>query len=90
MKVLTEATGGGAFTAFDQEDLPRIVRTIGLAVRYRYVISYAPVREEASKTDRTKAAADPSTHKIQLELYPKGKFARYSLPYYKRSYHSIK
>lgn len=89
MKVLTEATGGGAFTAFDQEDLPRIVRTIGLAIRDRYVISYVPVRGAASKTNGTKTAADPLSHKIQLELYPKEKFARYSLPYYKRSYHSI-
>src|SRR6267143_1932670 len=79
MKVLTETTGGGVFTARDGEDLPRIVRTIGLAVRYRYVLTYRPVH----------GAGDASQHKVVVQLYPKEKFRGYSLPYYKRSYHSI-
>lgn len=79
MKVLTEVTGGGVFTARDEEDLPRIVRTIGLAVRYRYIISYKPVH----------APSDSRQHKVVVQLYPKEKFKGYSLPYYKRSYHSI-
>ncbi len=79
MKVLTEATGGGVFTARDGEDLPRIVRTIGLAVRYRYVLTYRPVH----------GAGDSRQHKVVVQLYPKEKFRGYSLPYYKRSYHSI-
>jgi Ca-activated chloride channel family protein len=78
MKVLTEVTGGGVFTARDEEDLPRIVRTIGLAVRYRYVLSYKPAHGGESRQ-----------HKIAVELYPKEKFRGYSLPYYKRTYHSI-
>jgi Ca-activated chloride channel family protein len=78
MKVLTEVTGGGVFTAHDEEDLPRIVRTIGLAVRYRYVLSYKPAHGGESRQ-----------HKVVVELNPKEKFRGYSLPYYKRTYHSI-
>jgi Ca-activated chloride channel family protein len=89
MKTLTEATGGGVFTARDEEDLPRIVRTIGLAVRYRYVITYKPIRDSASKGNRLDIAGNHSLRKIHLELYPGEKFAGYSVPYYKRSYHSI-
>jgi hypothetical protein len=72
-------TGGGVFTAQDEEDLPRIVRTIGLAVRYRYVLSYKPAH----------GTSDSRQHKVVVELYPKEKFRGYSLPYYKRVYHSI-
>jgi VWFA-related protein len=89
MKVLTEATGGGVFTARDEEDLPRIVRTIGLAVRYRYVLTYEPIREFISRDNRKDVPGDHRSHKIHLELYPKEKFAGYSTPYYKRGYHSI-
>jgi hypothetical protein len=84
MKVLTESTGGGVFTARDEEDLPRIVRTIALAVRYRYVLTYKPIRGD----NRRDAAGEHSPHKIHLELYPKEKFAGYSAPYYKRTYRS--
>jgi Ca-activated chloride channel family protein len=79
MKALTEVTGGGVFTARDEEDLPRIVRTIGLAVRYRYVLSYKP----------THGAGESRQHKVAVELYPKEKFRGYSLPYYKRTYRGI-
>src|SRR4029077_12774492 len=89
MKALTEATGGGVFTARDEEDLPRIVRTIGLAVRYRYVLTYEPIREFISRDNRKDVPGDHRSHKIHLELCPKGKFAGYSTPYYKRGYHSI-
>ncbi len=89
MKALTEATGGGVFTARDEEDLPRIVRTIGLAVRYRYIITYKPIRAPISRDNRQDVAGDRRSHKIHLELYPKEKFAGYSTPYYKRGYHSI-
>ena len=43
LKDLTEVTGGGVLTAHNLEDLPRIVRTIGQAVRYRYVLTYKPL-----------------------------------------------
>lgn len=89
MKALTEATGGGVFTARDGDDLARIVRTIGLAVRYRYVLTYRPARAPGSTEARQESAGDQAAHKIRLELNPKEKFAGYSVPYYKRSYHSI-
>jgi Ca-activated chloride channel homolog len=89
MKTLADASGGGVFTARDDSDLPRIVRTIGLAVRYRYVLSYEPERSEAAKQNRERNTAEHSTHKIRLELYPKEKFAHYSVPYYKRTYRSF-
>lgn len=85
MKVLTEASGGGVFTARREEDLPRIVRTIGLAVRYRYVLSYRPAHSYTVSDNRENVAVQ-KTHKILLELYPKEKFSGYSLPYYKRTY----
>lgn len=89
LKTLTEPTGGGVFTAREQEDLPRIVRTIGLAVRYRYFISYKPVHQRVSDPAREKEAGDPAKHKIHIELSPKEKFKGYSLPYYKRGYQSL-
>ncbi len=89
MKTLTEATGGGVFTARDEEDLPRIVRTIGLAVRYRYVLTYEPTRAPLSRDNRQALAGDHDLHKIHLELCPKEKFVGYSVPYYKRGYHSV-
>ena len=89
LKTLTEATGGGVFTASQVEDLPRIVRTIGEAVRYRYVLSYKPLRKSEPENARGKAEHDPARHKIHLELYPKEKFRGYYLPYYKRGYNSL-
>ena len=89
MKVLTEVTGGGVFTARDEEDLPRIVRTVGLAVRYRYVLTYKPVH--ATRVTKTRESSlDSRQHKVVVQLYPKEKFRGYSLPYYKRVYHSIR
>jgi len=79
MRTLTEVTGGGVFTARDEEDLPRIVRTIGLAVRYRYTLTYKPAHH----------SGDSVQHKVLVQLYPKEKFRGYSVPYYKRSYRSI-
>lgn len=89
LKTLTEATGGGVFTAKEEEDLPRIVQTLGLAVRYRYFISYKPLPGKQSDAGREKGSDDQTLHKVHIELYPKEKFRGYSLPYYKRSYHSV-
>jgi len=86
LKTLTEVTGGGVFTAHSMEDLPRIVRTIGLAVRYRYLLTYKP----ASRRKTSSATADESNwHKLRIELSPKDKFAGYGFPYYKRGYSRI-
>jgi len=90
LKTLTEASGGGVFTARQLEDLPRIVQTIGQAVRYRYVLTYKPDRPQELATARGQVAdSDPTRHKIHIELFPKEKFKGYGFPYYKRSYHSI-
>ena len=85
MSTLTEVSGGGTFTAENKKDLSRIVRTIGLAVRYQYVLSYRPIR--ASRSDSgVQKKEDPARHKVHLELYPKDKFRKYSLPYYRHFY----
>jgi Ca-activated chloride channel homolog len=86
LKYLTEATGGGVFTAKNVEDLPRIVRTIGLAVRYRYVLTYRPT---AVPNVGVAENGDAKFHKIHIELRPKEKFAGYGIPYYKRGYTRI-
>lgn len=90
MKVLADVSGGGVFTARHGYDIPRIVRTIALAVRYRYILTYKPLRDDPfAKTNKT-ATADPTLHRIDLELYPKQKFAGYSIPYYKHLYRSFR
>jgi len=86
LKAIAEASGGGVFTAKDPVDLPRIVRTIGMAVRYRYVLTYEPRHAQQSAEA---GANNEGWHKIQLELYPKEKFKGYSVPYYKRRYRSL-
>jgi Ca-activated chloride channel family protein len=86
LKTLTEATGGSVFTAHELDDLPRIVRTISLAVRYQYVLTYKPApRPNAGVVTEGEA----KWHKIHVELRPKDKFARYGIPYYKRGYNRI-
>jgi Ca-activated chloride channel family protein len=89
LKTLTEASGGGVFTAGQLEDLPRIVRTIGQAVRYRYVLTYRPIRDPKTSASTEKAEGDPSKHKIRIELFPKEKFKGFYLPYYKHGYRSF-
>ena len=89
LKVLTEATGGGVFTAHNMEDLPRVVRTIGLAVRYRYVLTYKPAGKGKGKASAV-PAGENNWHKIHVELRPKEKFAGYGIPYYKRGYARIR
>jgi len=87
MKVLAEASGGGVFTAKREEDLIRIVRTIGLAVRYRYVVSYEPAGTDGFNVNRVSVKSHHGPHDIVVKLYPKSRFAGYSLPYYKRHYY---
>ena len=88
LQTLTEATGGGVFTAKHEEDLPRIVRTISLAVRYRYILSYKPP-ETAGKAAAEGASSESKWHKIFLELNPKEKFKGFGIPYYKRKYYKF-
>jgi Ca-activated chloride channel homolog len=86
LQVLTAVTGGGVFTARNLQDLPRIVRTIALAVRYRYVLAYEPILKE---NDGVVTSGEAKWHKIHIELRPKGKFAGYGIPYYKPGYSRI-
>jgi Ca-activated chloride channel family protein len=88
LSVLTQVTGGGVFTAANEEDLPRIVRTIGLAVRYQYLLAYKPRRAEVPASKGTRSGQEDGQHKIQVELYPQGNFKGYSMPYYKHGYRS--
>jgi len=86
LKTLTEATGGSVFTARELDDLPRIVRTISLAVRYQYVLTYKPTTKPNAGVFTEGGA---KWHKIHIELRPKGKFPGFGLPYYKRGYNRI-
>ena len=88
LQTLTEATGGGVFTAKHEEDLPRIVRTISLAVRYRYILSYKPP-ESPAKAAAEGTSGESKWHKIFLELNPKEKFKGFGIPYYKRKYYKF-
>jgi len=82
MQTVAQATGGGVFTARKLEDLSRIVRTISLAVRYQYVLTYKPTNQHAGIA----AEGTAKWHKLHIELRPKDKFAGYGVPYYKRGY----
>jgi Ca-activated chloride channel family protein len=86
LSTLAEVTGGAVFTAQKEEDLPRIVQTIGLAVRYQYLLAYSPIR---SGRTESKSPNDNDVHKIHVELYPKDKFKGYGSPYYRGRYHSL-
>ena len=86
LRVLTQGTGGGVFTAKTVDDIWRIVRTIGMAVRYQYVLTYEPLHEAAVETKRSKSPDKNNRHKIHIELYPQEDFRGYSVPYYRDSY----
>ena len=88
LQILTEATGGGVFTAKHDEDLSRIVRTISVAVRYRYILTYAPPKGPA-KAVAEGASGESKWRHIHLELNPKERFKGYGIPYYKRRYYKF-
>jgi len=78
LKRLTEVTGGSVFTAHDLNDLPRIVQTIALAVRFQYLLSYQSSGPSVKQS---------KWHRIHIELDPQERFRRYSL-FYKQGYFS--
>jgi Ca-activated chloride channel homolog len=82
LKVLTETTGGAVFTARRLEDLERIVHTIGIAVRYSYLIGYEPPSHErgAHRKDRD------GSHEVSVQLVPSDKYRGYVI-YAKRRYY---
>jgi Ca-activated chloride channel family protein len=81
LKELAEASGGGVFTASNEDDLPRIVHALGKAVRYAYLLEYAP-----SGLNDVKRPNDwNGRHKLKIELTPPERFRRYAT-YFKRGY----
>ena len=84
LKVLTETTGGAVFTAGQLEDLQRIVETIGMAVRYSYLIGYDPPlrgRETHSKDS-------DGWHKVHIQLVPPENYRGYVVFAKQRYYES--
>jgi len=82
MKELTETAGGSVFTANRLEDLQRIVQTLGVAVRYSYLLGYDPPAQ--------KNAVHPKGwdgwHKVSVQLVPQEKYKGYAM-YTKRGYY---
>jgi Ca-activated chloride channel family protein len=76
MKELTEASGGAVFTARRLRDLPRIVRTIGNAIRYAYLIGYQPpVRME--KISGSSISNADAWHNVKVTLVPASRYKGY-------------
>ena len=76
MKVLTEASGGAVFTARRLSDLPRIVRAIGSAIRYAYLIGYQP----PARVERVSGSSNPSAvgwHRVKVTLVPASRYGGY-------------
>ena len=76
MKVVTEASGGAVFTARRLRDLPRIVRAIGSAIRYAYLIGYQP----PARVERVSSSSNPSPvgwHSVKVTLAPTSRYKGY-------------
>jgi Ca-activated chloride channel family protein len=84
LKVLTETTGGAVFTAGQLEDLQRIVETIGMAVRYSYLIGYDPPLRGSTTHSKDWDGA----HKVHVQLAPPENYPGYVLFAKKRYYES--
>ncbi|MDE3136868.1 MAG: VWA domain-containing protein [Acidobacteriota bacterium] len=78
MKVLTEASGGAVFTARRLTDLPRIVRAIGQAIRYAYLIAYEPPAH-MEKVSRTSSPGANGWHTVKVSLVPAGRYKGYAI-----------
>jgi Ca-activated chloride channel homolog len=81
LKVLAETTGGSVFTANHLEDLQRIVQTIGIAVRYSYLIGYDPPLQ----ANETHPQGWDGWHKVSVQLSPAEKYRGF-VTYAKRRY----
>jgi Ca-activated chloride channel homolog len=82
LKTLAEITGGSVFTANHLEDLQRIVQTLGIAVRYSYLIGYDPSTQEGVVHPK----GWNGWHKLTIQLEPQDKYRGYVL-YTKRGYY---
>lgn len=85
MKVLTEASGGAVFTARRLRDLPRIVRAVGRAVRYAYLIGYRPPAH-VEKVSRSSRASADGWHRVKVQLEPASRYKGYAV-YVKDGYY---
>jgi Ca-activated chloride channel homolog len=82
LRVITETTGGAVFTAHRLEDLQRIVHTIGIAVRYSYLIGYEPPFQESVTHTKDWDGA----HRVSVQLVPAEKYRGYVV-YARRRYY---
>jgi Ca-activated chloride channel family protein len=82
MKVLAETTGGAVFTANRLDDLQRIVQTLGVAVRYSYLIGYDPPSEKGDSHPKSWNG----WHKVDIQLVPQEKYRGYAM-YAKHGYY---
>jgi Ca-activated chloride channel homolog len=84
LKALTQTTGGAVFTAHQLEDVQRIVQTIGIAVRYSYIIGYDPPLRGS--------VAHPKDwdgrHDVHVQLAPAENYQGYALYAKQRYYES--
>jgi Ca-activated chloride channel family protein len=78
MKVLTEVSGGAVFTARRLNDLPRIVRTIGQAIRYAYLIGYVPPARMEKVSGSASASAE-GWHSVKVTLVPASRYKGYAI-----------
>ena len=76
MKVVTEASGGAVFTARRLRDLPRIVRAIGSAVRYAYLIGYQPPARVQNVSSSSNSSA-VGWHRVKVTLVPASRYKGY-------------
>jgi Ca-activated chloride channel homolog len=82
MKELTDTAGGAVFTANRLEDLQRIVQTLGVAVRYSYLIGYDP----PAPNNVVHPKGRNGWHKVSVQLVPQEKYRGYMM-YTKRGYY---
>ena len=81
LKELAGTSGGAVFQADDETDIPRIVRALGAAIRYSYLIEFAP-----RGLGRIKRRKDwDGRHTLKVQLMPAEQFRGYAV-YYKRGY----
>jgi Ca-activated chloride channel homolog len=83
LKALAETTGGAVFTAFRLADLERIVHTIGVAVRYSYIVGFEPSQESVAHPKGW-----DGWHKLSVQLVPPEKYRGYVVYARRRYYES--
>lgn len=81
LKELAGVSGGAVFQAGDETDIPRIVRALGAAVRYSYLLEFVPKGLEHIKRPKDW----DGRHKLKVQLMPSEQFRGYAV-YYKRGY----